>query len=159
MKRHLTQAVRAGVYQLLGAALLSPVAAALGLLILTALTPGRVLVLWAACLPASVLLAMLPLTRRLEVAALSDLLDVVVPERGDRLYLVALTSLHLYVGATLSAAVLALSPGLLPRAWRTPPVRWPRCCCSPPSCWPRWSPRVSASAGPRAGCCAQSRPS
>ncbi|MGV9536937.1 sensor histidine kinase [Streptosporangium sandarakinum] len=121
MKRHLAQAVRAGVYQLLGAALLTPVAAGLGLLILTELTPGRLLGLWAACLPASVLLAMMPLTRRLEVTALSDLLDVVVSERGDRLYLVALTSLHLYVGATLSATVLALSPGLLPWAWRVDP--------------------------------------
>ncbi|MFF4195519.1 sensor histidine kinase [Nonomuraea sp. NPDC001831] len=121
MKRPLTQAVRAGVYQLLGAALLAPVAAGLGLPILAELTPGRLLVLWAACLPASVLLALLPLTRRLEVIALSDLLDVDVPERGDRLYLVALTSLHLFVGGTLSAAVLALSPGLLPRAWQAAP--------------------------------------
>ncbi|MER7498636.1 histidine kinase [Nonomuraea pusilla] len=121
MKRHLAQAVRAGVYQLLGAALLTPVAAALGLLILAEPTPGRLLVLWAACLPASVLLAMMPLTRRLEVTALSELLDVDVPERGDRLYLVVLTALHLYMGATLSAAVLALSPGLLPEAWRAAP--------------------------------------
>ncbi|SPL90277.1 two-component system sensor kinase [[Actinomadura] parvosata subsp. kistnae] len=118
MKRHLARAVRAGVYQLLGAALLSPVAAGLGLLILGEPTPGRVLVLWAACAPASVLLAMMPLTRRLEVAALSELLGVDVPERGDRLYLVVLTSLHLYVGASLSAAVLALAPGLLPEGWR-----------------------------------------
>ncbi|MFF0867933.1 sensor histidine kinase [Nonomuraea sp. NPDC003560] len=121
MKRPLAQAARAGVYQLLGAALLAPVAAGLGLPILAELTPGRLLALWAACLPASVLLALLPLTRRLEVIALSDLLDVDVPERGDRLYLVALTSLHLYVGGTLSAAVLALSPGLLPRAWQAAP--------------------------------------
>ncbi|MFI7418617.1 sensor histidine kinase [Nonomuraea sp. NPDC049684] len=121
MKRPLAQAARAGVYQLLGAALLAPVAAGLGLPILAEPTPGRLLALWAACLPASVLLALLPLTRRLEVIALSDLLDVDVPERGDRLYLVALSSLHLYVGGTLSAAVLALSPGLLPRAWQAAP--------------------------------------
>jgi signal transduction histidine kinase len=114
VKRYIAPAVRAGIYQLLGAALLAPVAVALGLPILTELTPGRVLVLWAACLPASVLLAMTPLMRRLEVAALSELLDVDVPKRADRVYLVALTSLHLYVGATLSAGVLALSPRLVP---------------------------------------------
>jgi hypothetical protein len=114
VKRHIVLAVRAGIYQLLGAALLTPVAVALGLPILAELTPGRVLVLWAVCLPASVLLAMTPLMRRLEVAALSELLDVDVPKRVDRVYLVALTSLHLYGGATFSACVLALSPGLVP---------------------------------------------
>jgi signal transduction histidine kinase len=113
VKRHLVRAVRAGIYQLLGAALLSPVAVAFGLPILSELTPGRVLVLWAACLPAAVLLAMTPLMRRLEAAALAELLDVDVPKRADRIYLVALASLHLYGGATLSAGLLALSPGLL----------------------------------------------
>ncbi|MEV0828823.1 sensor histidine kinase [Nonomuraea rubra] len=113
MKRHVARAVRAGIYPLLGAALLTPVAVALGLPILVELTPGRVLVLWAACLPASVLLAMTPVMRRLEMAALSELLDVDVPKRADRVYLVALTSLHLYGGATLSAGLLALSPGLI----------------------------------------------
>ncbi|MGN9845252.1 sensor histidine kinase [Nonomuraea sp. H19] len=123
MKRHIAQVVRAGIYQLLGAALLTPVAVALGLPILAELTPGRVLVLWAVCLPASVLLAMTPLMRRLEVAALSELLDVDVPERADRIYMVALTSLHLYGGATLGAGVLALSPGLvrLGGLWREAP--------------------------------------
>ncbi|GAA2880731.1 hypothetical protein [Nonomuraea rubra] len=48
------------------------------------------------------------------MAALSELLDVDVPKRADRVYLVALTSLHLYGGATLSAGLLALSPGLIP---------------------------------------------
>jgi signal transduction histidine kinase len=113
VKRHAARALRAGVYPLLGAGLLAPVAVALGLAILTALTPGRVLVLWAACLPASVLLALTPLMRRLEVTALSTLLDVAVPPRTDRLYLVVLASLHLYGGATLSAGVLALSPELV----------------------------------------------
>lgn len=106
--------MRAGIYPLLGAALLTPVAVALGLTILVELTPGRVLVLWAACLPASVLLAMTPVMRRLEMAALSELLDVDVPKRADRVYLVTLTSLHLYGGATLSGGLLALSPGLVP---------------------------------------------
>ncbi|GIM99755.1 sensor histidine kinase [Planomonospora venezuelensis] len=114
MRRHVARAVRAGIYQLLGAALLTPVAVALGLPILAEVTPGRVLVLWAACLPASVLLAMTPVMRRLEMAALSELLDVDVPKRADRIYLVALASLHLYGGATLSAGLLALSPGLIP---------------------------------------------
>ncbi|GAA4966650.1 signal transduction histidine kinase [Nonomuraea thailandensis] len=113
MKHHIVRAVRAGIYQLLGAALLTPVAVVLGLPILTEWTPGRVLVLWAACLPASVLLALTPLVRRLEVAALSELLDVEVPKRADRVYLVVLTSLHLYVGGTLSGGILALTPGLV----------------------------------------------
>lgn len=110
MSRHLARAARAGIYQLLGAALLSPVAVALGVPILVELTLGRVLALWAACLPAAVLLAMTPLMRRLEVIALSELLDVEVPKRADRVYLVALTGLHLYCGATLSAGFAALSP-------------------------------------------------
>nr|SBP00052.1 two-component system sensor kinase [Nonomuraea gerenzanensis] len=105
--------MRAGIYQLLGAALLTPVAVLLGLPILTEWTPERVLVLWAACLPASVLLALTPLMRRLEAAALSELLDVEVPKQADRLYLVVLTSLHLYVGGTLGAGMLALTPGLV----------------------------------------------
>ncbi|MEV4565193.1 histidine kinase [Nonomuraea sp. NPDC049419] len=113
MKRHIVRAVRAGIYQLLGAALLTPVAVVLGLPILTEWTPGRVLVLWAACLPASVLLALTPLMRRLEAAALSELLDVEVPKQADRVYLVVLTGLHLYVGGTLSAGILALTPGLV----------------------------------------------
>ncbi|MBG0831700.1 hypothetical protein HS041_28640 [Planomonospora sp. ID67723] len=123
MKRRIAQAVRAGIYQVLGAALLTPLAVALGLPIVNELTPGRVLVLWAVCLPAAVLLAMTPLMRRLEVVALSELLDVDVPERADRLYLTALTGLHLYGGATLSAGVLALSPGLVPFGglWRPAP--------------------------------------
>ncbi|MBN6056736.1 hypothetical protein JYK22_32715 [Nonomuraea sp. RK-328] len=58
MKHHIVRAVRAGIYQLLGAALLTPVAVVLGLPILTEPTPERVLALWAACLPASVLLAL-----------------------------------------------------------------------------------------------------
>ncbi|MET8869002.1 histidine kinase [Nonomuraea sp. NPDC004580] len=105
--------MRAGIYQLLGAALLTPVAVVLGLPILTEWTPERVLALWAACLPASVLLALTPLMRRLEAAALSELLDVEVPKQADRLYLVVLTSLHLYGGGTLSAGLLALTPGLV----------------------------------------------
>ncbi|WP_049557508.1 sensor histidine kinase [Nonomuraea sp. SBT364] len=113
MKHQIVRAVRAGTYQLLGAALLTPVAVVLGLPILAEWTPGRVLVLWAACLPASVLLALTPLMRRLEAAALSELLDVEVPKRADRVYLVVLTSLHLYVGGTLSAGILALTPGLV----------------------------------------------
>jgi hypothetical protein len=44
VRRHLARAARAGVYQLLGAALLTPVAVALGLPILVELTLGRVLV-------------------------------------------------------------------------------------------------------------------
>lgn len=116
MKRHLVTAVRAGTYQLLGAALLTPVAVVLGMLILTDLTPGRLVVLWAACLPAAVLLAMTPLMRRLEVAALSELLGVEVPRRADRVYLAVLTSLHLYGGATLGAGMLALAPALAPLA-------------------------------------------
>ncbi|MCP2345122.1 histidine kinase [Nonomuraea roseoviolacea] len=112
MRGHVARALAAGVHQVLGAALLTPAAAVLGLVILTDPTPARVLALWAACLPVAVLLAMTPLVRRIEVAALSELLGVDVPERADRLYLVALTSLHLYGGATLSAGVLLLSPGL-----------------------------------------------
>jgi signal transduction histidine kinase len=123
VKRHTGRAVRAGVYQLLGAALLTPAAVALGLPILTEVTPGRVLVLWAACLPAAVLLAATPLMQRLEVAALSELLDVDVSPRADRVYLVALTTLHLYGGATLGAGVLALSPAFvrLGELWREAP--------------------------------------
>ncbi|MEO3875754.1 histidine kinase [Nonomuraea sp. B12E4] len=125
MKGHFARAVQAGVYQLLGAALLTPAAVALGLVILEERTPARVLVLWAACLPASVLLAWMPLMRRLEKAALSDLLGVGVPEKADRLYLVVLTSLHLYGGATLGAGVLLLSPGLVrlgdAARWRAAP--------------------------------------
>ncbi|WP_180903665.1 sensor histidine kinase [Nonomuraea indica] len=113
MRYHIVLAVRAGIYQLLGAALLTPVAVVLGLPILTEWTPGRVLVLWAACLPASVLLALTPLMRRLEAAALSELLDVEVPKRADRVYLVVLTSLHLYGGGTFGAGMLALTPGLV----------------------------------------------
>ncbi|MFF5211204.1 sensor histidine kinase [Streptosporangium sp. NPDC000396] len=117
MKDRVVRAVGAGIYQLLGAALLTPAAVALGLAVLSTQAseqpPVLVLMLWAVCLPASVLVAMVPLIRRIEVAALSELLGVDVPERADRLYLVALTSLHLYGGATLSAAVLMLSPGLI----------------------------------------------
>ncbi|MEU7828635.1 histidine kinase [Nonomuraea sp. NPDC049129] len=113
MKGRFARAVRAGIYQLLGAALLTPVAVALGLVILAEQTPVRVFALWAACLPAAMLLAAVPLMRRLERAALSELLGVVVPQGTDRLYLAALTSLHLYGGATLGAGVLLLSPGLV----------------------------------------------
>ncbi|MET9343913.1 histidine kinase [Nonomuraea sp. NPDC003804] len=113
MRGRIARAVGAGTYQLLGAALLTPAAVALGIVIMAEVTPGRVLALWAACLPASVLLATVPLTRRIEAAALSELLGVEVPERADRLYLLALTSLHLYGGATLSAGVLLLAPGLV----------------------------------------------
>lgn len=105
VKGRIARALGAGIYQLLGAALLTPVAVALGLAILAELTVGRVLVLWAACLPASVLIATVPLVQRIEAAALEELLGVEVPERADRLYLVALTSLHLYGGATLGAGV------------------------------------------------------
>ncbi|MEU4544146.1 sensor histidine kinase [Nonomuraea dietziae] len=125
MKGRIARGVGAGIHQVLGAALLTPVAAALGLVIMTELTPARVLVLWAACLPASVLLASVPLVQRIEVTALSELLGVDVPERADRLYLVALTSLHLYGGATLSAGLLLLAPGLIhlgdPARWRAAP--------------------------------------
>lgn len=123
VKGPVARAVGAGIYQLLGAALLTPVAAALGLAILAEPTPGRVLVLWAACLPAAVLLAMMPLVQRIEVAALAELLGVDVPERADRLYLVALTGLHLYGGATLGGGVLLLAPGLvrLGDLWREAP--------------------------------------
>ncbi|MEU9833493.1 histidine kinase [Streptosporangium sp. NPDC048047] len=105
--------VRAAVYQVLGAALLTPVAVVLGLVVLAERTPARVLVLWAVCLPAAALLATVPLVRRIEAVALQELLDVEVPPRADRLYLVALTGLHLYGGATLGAGVLLLSPGLV----------------------------------------------
>ncbi|WP_219516764.1 sensor histidine kinase [Nonomuraea ceibae] len=126
MTRHAGRAVRALLYQVLGAALLTPVAVVLGLLVLGEPTPARVLVLWAACLPASVLLALAPLVRRIEIAALAELLDVRVSDRADRVYLVALTSLHLYGGATLGAGVLMLSPGLVrlgdPALWRDSPA-------------------------------------
>ncbi|MGC5013410.1 sensor histidine kinase [Streptosporangium sp. DT93] len=112
MSEHLARALRAAIYPALGAALLVPAAVALGLVIVTEVTPARVLTLWAACLPASVLLALAPLVRRIETIALSELLDVDVPARADPLYLVALTSLHLYGGATLGAALLLLAPGL-----------------------------------------------
>lgn len=113
--------VRAVAYQVLGAALLTPAAIGLGLLILglptpAGITPPRVLVLWAACLPAAAVLATTPLVRRLEVVALAELLDLDVPPRADRLYVAVLTTLHLYGGATLSAGVLALSPAFL--HWR-----------------------------------------
>ncbi|MEU4704488.1 sensor histidine kinase [Nonomuraea dietziae] len=113
MSGHIGRAVRAVLYQVLGAALLTPVAVVLGLAVLSEPTPARVLVLWAACLPASVLLALAPLVRRIEITALAELLDVQVSDRADRVYLVALTSLHLYGGATLGAGVLMLSPGLV----------------------------------------------
>ncbi|MFF0309362.1 sensor histidine kinase [Streptosporangium sp. NPDC004379] len=105
--------VRAAVYQALGAALLTPVAVVLGLVVLAERTPARVLALWAVCLPAAALLAAVPLVRRIEAVALQELLDVEVPPRADRLYLAALTGLHLYGGATLGAGVLLLSPGLV----------------------------------------------
>jgi signal transduction histidine kinase len=113
VNRHVVRAVRAGIYQLLGAALLTPAAVALGVPILVELTPQRVLAWWAACLPAAVLLAVTPLVRRLEVTALSELLDIEVPKRADPVYLTALTSMHLYGGATLSAGLVALSPELV----------------------------------------------
>ncbi|GAB3138113.1 sensor histidine kinase [Microbispora hainanensis] len=125
MQGRFARAVKAGVYLLLGAALLTPAAVALGLLILAEPTPARVLVLWATCLPASVLLAAMPLMRRLEKAALSELLGIEVPARADRLYLIVLTSLHLHGGATLGAGVLLLSPGLVrlgdAARWRAAP--------------------------------------
>ncbi|NUW40650.1 sensor histidine kinase [Nonomuraea rhodomycinica] len=125
MRGHVVRALAAGAHQVLGAALLTPAAAVLGLVLLTEVTPARVLALWAACLPVAVLLAMTPLVRRIEVAALSELLGVDVPARADRLYLIALTSLHLYGGATLSAGVLLLAPGLTrlgdPGLWRAAP--------------------------------------
>jgi signal transduction histidine kinase len=123
VKRQISRAARAGIYPLLGAALLTPAAVALGLLVVTELTLARLLVLWAVCVPASVLLAMSPLMQRLEVAALSELLDVDVPARADRVYLVVLASLHLFGGATLSAVVLALSPAFvrLGTLWREAP--------------------------------------
>jgi signal transduction histidine kinase len=123
VKRHVARAARAGLYPLLGAALLTPAAVALGVPILTELTLGRVLLLWVACLPAAVLLAMTPLMQRLEAAALAELLDIDVPRRADRVYSVALTSLHLYGGATLSAGVLVLTPAFarLGRLWRESP--------------------------------------
>ncbi|MEV4135820.1 histidine kinase [Dactylosporangium sp. NPDC049742] len=93
---------------------------ALGLPILVELTPQRVLAWWAACLLAAVLLAVTPLFRRLEVTALSELLDVDVPRRADPVYLTALTSLHLYGGATLSAGLVALSPELVRAAGLRP---------------------------------------
>jgi signal transduction histidine kinase len=123
VKRQIGRAARAGIYPLLGAALLTPAAVVLGLLVVTELTLARLLVLWAVCVPASVLLAMSPLMQRLEVAALSELLDVDVPARADRVYLLVLGSLHLFGGATLSAVVLALSPALVRLAtlWREAP--------------------------------------
>ncbi|WP_433431341.1 sensor histidine kinase [Nonomuraea sp. CA-141351] len=103
---------KALLYQLLGAALLTPAAAVLALVLVTEVSPGRVLLLWAACLPASALVACLPPVPRLEVIALSELLGVAVPERTDPVYLRVLTALHLFVGATLSAGALALAPAL-----------------------------------------------
>ncbi|MEV6155904.1 hypothetical protein AB0L53_36745 [Nonomuraea sp. NPDC052129] len=132
MKGRFPRAVRAGIYQLLGAALLTPMAVALGLVILAEQTPVRVFALWAACLPASMLLAAVPLMRRLERAALSELLGVDVPQGTDRLYLAALTSLHLYGGATLGAGVLLLSPGLVRLGdvsrWRAAPGELTQVC-------------------------------
>ncbi|MFI9835547.1 sensor histidine kinase [Nonomuraea sp. NPDC051941] len=101
---------KAVLYQLLGAALLTPVAAVLAVTLVTEVSLARVLLLWAACLPASALVACLPLVPRLEVIALSELLGVAVPDRADPVYLRVLTALHLFVGATLSAGVLALAP-------------------------------------------------
>ncbi|TDC96186.1 hypothetical protein E1292_38525 [Nonomuraea deserti] len=116
---------RAVLYQLLGAALLTPVAAVLALLLVTEISLARVLLLWAACLPASALVACVPLVGRLEVVALRELLGVAVPEHPDRVYLAVLTALHLFVGATLSAGALALAPGvpaaLSPGRWRADP--------------------------------------
>ncbi|MBB4936953.1 hypothetical protein FHR32_001258 [Streptosporangium album] len=43
--------------------------------------------LWAACLPAPVLVASVPLVRRIEAVALSELLEMHVRDRADRLYL------------------------------------------------------------------------
>lgn len=103
------------LYQLLGAALLTPVAAVLAVALVTEVSLARVLLLWAACLPASALVACLPLVPRLEVIALSELLGVAVPDRADPVYLRVLTALHLFVGATLSAGVLALAPAFTRR--------------------------------------------
>ncbi|MEW1842066.1 histidine kinase [Nonomuraea angiospora] len=103
---------KAVLYQLLGAALLTPVAAVLAVALVTEVSLARVLLLWAACLPASALVACLPLVPRLEAVALSELLGVAVPDRADPVYLRVLTALHLFVGATLSAGVLALAPAL-----------------------------------------------
>ncbi|MEU6798900.1 histidine kinase [Nonomuraea wenchangensis] len=125
MTRGIARAAGAGVYQLLGAALLTPAAAALGLVLRTAPTVTGVLTLWAFCLPAALLVALVPLVRRIELVALAELLGVHVSGRADRLYLTALTGLHLYVGATLSGGVLLLAPGLTrlgdPAYWRGPP--------------------------------------
>ncbi|MFC5822789.1 sensor histidine kinase [Nonomuraea insulae] len=103
---------KAVLYQLLGAALLTPVAAVPAVVLLTELSLPRILLLWAVCLPASALVACVPLVSRLEAIALAELLGVAVPERADGLYLRVLTALHLFVGATLSAGVLALVPGV-----------------------------------------------
>ncbi|MDP9862020.1 MULTISPECIES: sensor histidine kinase [Streptosporangium] len=105
--------MKAALYQVLGAALLTPAGVVLGMAVLSEQTLARILMLWAACLPASVLLAMAPLVRRIEIAALAELLEVEVSDKADRVYLVALTSLHLYGGATLGAGVLMLLPGLI----------------------------------------------
>jgi signal transduction histidine kinase len=112
MKDRLAGALRAALYQLLGAALLTPVAAPLAVVLLGEFSLTRVLVLWAACLPASVVVASVPLIRRIEAIAVSELLEVDVRDRADRLYLWVLTTLHLFIGATLSALVLAVLPGI-----------------------------------------------
>lgn len=115
----------AAAYQLLGAALLTPVAAALALVLRTEPTMPGLAALWVFCLPASLLMSSVPLARRIELVALAELLGVHVSERADRLYLAVLTALHLYVGATLSGGVLLLAPGLTrlsdPASWRTHP--------------------------------------
>ncbi|AWS44773.1 sensor histidine kinase [Streptosporangium sp. 'caverna'] len=113
MRDRTVRVLKSGLYQLLGAALLTPVAAGLALLFLTDPSLTRILLLWAACLPASVLVTSVPLVQRIEVIALSELLQVDVPERVDRLYLWILTTLHLFLGATLSAVALVLLPGVV----------------------------------------------
>ncbi|MCP2170360.1 sensor histidine kinase [Goodfellowiella coeruleoviolacea] len=101
------------VYQLLGAALLTPAVAVLAVWLLAERSLGRLVVLAAVCLPAAAVVAALPIVRQIEATALAGLLGIDVPSRPNRLYLWLLTTSHLFAGAVPGGAVLAVLPAFL----------------------------------------------
>ncbi len=116
--------LRAVTYHVLGAALLTPGAVALAVLILGELTPARLGVLWLCCLPASLALAAIPVVRRVELAAAEELLRVVVPDRPERVGVAVLAACHLFIGATLSAVAAIIVAGIvhsLVVTWKSQP--------------------------------------
>jgi signal transduction histidine kinase len=124
MRAFLVNLLRAVTYQVLGAALLTPGAVALAVLILREFTPGRLFVLWLCCLPVSLALAAIPVVQRVELAAAEELLRVVVPARPDRVGVSVLAACHLFTGATTSALAAVTIPGIaysFAASWRNQP--------------------------------------